>query len=65
MPADPRTAFVAYSSRVPAVADMVFAAVRKANARPLPVRYEPWQFNDVAGQPLVSPILRRLTSSRF
>lgn len=60
-----QTAFVAYSSRVQAVADIVFAAVRKSNSRTLPVRYEPWQFNDVAGVPLVSPILEKIDESPF
>ena len=61
----PQTAFVAYSSRVNAVADVVFASVRRVNARTLPVRYEPWQFNDVAGAPLVSPILEKIEDSSF
>ena len=39
--------------------------VRRANALPLPVRYEPWQFNDVPGTPLVSPILEKIDDSPF
>lgn len=65
MVSTPASAFVAYSSKDEAVASLVFAAVRKANARPLPVRFEPWLFNDVAGQPLVSPILEKIDSSPF
>src|SRR5438093_51190 len=65
MTRESQTAFVAYSSRVGTVADIVFASVRKANARTLPVRYEPWEFNDVAGMPLVSPILEKIDDSPF
>ncbi len=65
MTTSPPTAFVAYSSRLEHVANIVFAAVRKANARPLPVRFEPWPFNDVAGAPLVSPILEKIDKSPF
>jgi hypothetical protein len=39
--------------------------VRRANALPLPVRYEPWPFNDVPGTPLVSPILEKIDDSPF
>ena len=60
-----QTAFVAYSSQDTALADMIFESVRKTNARPLPVRYEPWQFNDVVGAPLVSPILEKIDDSPF
>ena len=50
--ADRQEVFVAYSSRDPAVAAIVFDAARLANALPLPVIDQPWQFNDVAGNPL-------------
>jgi hypothetical protein len=63
--ADRQQVFVAYPSRDPALAAIVFDAVRLANALPLPVIYEPWQFNDVAGNPLVSPILEKIDDSPF
>ena len=44
---------------------MVMDAVRRANALPLPVLYEPWLFNDVPGNPLVSPILESIDHSPF
>src|SRR3990170_4378004 len=62
---DRQEVFVAYPSRDPALAAIVFDAVRMANALPLPVIYEPWQFNDVAGNPLVSPILEKIDNSPF
>jgi len=51
--------FVAYPGRDPALATGIMGAVRKANARPIPIVFEPWPFNDVAGTPLVSPILEK------
>jgi hypothetical protein len=57
--------FVAYPARDPALAAGIMDAVRKANAVPLPVAYEPWPFNDVAGNPLVSPILEKIDDSPF
>jgi hypothetical protein len=58
-------AFVAYPARDPALADGIMNAVRKANAKPLPVSYEPWPFNDIAGNPLVSPILEKIDDAPF
>lgn len=60
-----QTAFVAYSSRDAGVAHTIFESVRKANARPLPVRYEPWPFNDAVGTPVVSPILEKIDELPF
>jgi hypothetical protein len=57
--------FVAYSSGDAAVADLVFEAIRHANSKPLPIRYEPWPFNDVPGAPLISPILEKIEESPF
>ena len=60
-----KTAFVAYSSSSKPLADMILDAVRHANSRSSAVRYEPWEFNDIAGQPLTSPILERIQESSF
>ncbi len=60
-----RVAFVGYSSRDVNVASMIFEAVRRANALEIPIEYHPWEFNDVAGQPLISPILERIATSPF
>ena len=57
--------FVAYPSGDSALAETVMDGVRRANALPLPVRYEPWAFNDVPGTPLVSPILEKISDSPF
>lgn len=61
-----RKAFVAYSSRDADLAKMVFEGVGKANGKLRDVlRYEPWSFNDVAGTPLLSPIIDGIDDSRF
>jgi hypothetical protein len=63
--ADRTQVFVAYPGRDPALAAGIMDAVRKTNALPLPIRYEPWEFNDVAGQQIVSPILDKIDESPF
>ena len=60
-----RQVFVAYSGRDGTLAAGIMDAVRKANALPLPVLYEPWTFNDIAGNQLVSPILQKIDESPF
>ena len=62
---DRKVVFVAYPSAEPALAGTVMDGVRRANALPLPVIYEPWPFNDVPGTPLVSPILEKIGDSPF
>jgi hypothetical protein len=63
---DQLVAFVAYSSRDEAVGDMILEGARHANAVPKqPVRFEPWVFNDIAGQTLISPILEKISESPF
>jgi hypothetical protein len=58
-------AFVAYASHDSGIAEMVLEAVRVANAKSSAVRYEPWEFNDVPGNPIISPILEGIQSSSF
>ena len=60
-----RPVFVAYSSRDKTLASLVASAVRKANSKPLPVKYETWEFNDAVGIPLTSPILEKIDLSAF
>jgi hypothetical protein len=62
---DHQVVFVAYPSGDPTLAETMMAAVRRVNALPLPVRYEPWPFNDVPGTRLVSPILEKIDDSPF
>jgi hypothetical protein len=57
--------FVAYPSRDVFLADGIVDAVRRANALPLPLMFEPWLFNDVAGAALISPILEKIDESPF
>jgi hypothetical protein len=61
----PKAGFVAYPARDQTLADGIMDAVRKANALPLPVLYEPWPFNDIAGNQVVSPILEKIDESPF
>jgi hypothetical protein len=63
--ASPATAFVAYSSREPMVTQLIGDAVYIANSKNDKVRYEPWVYNDIAGNPLISPILDRIEESAF
>ena len=58
-------AFVAYPSSDPVLASLILEAVRHANARSNAVRFEPWEYNDVSGQALISPILDRIQESAF
>ena len=55
-----RKAFIAYASHDETHAEALLEGVRRANALPQPYDYRPWQFNDIAGQPLISPILENI-----
>lgn len=63
--AGPPIAFVAYSSRDEALASLIADAVYVANGNSDRVRYETWVYNDIPGNPLVSPILDRIEDSAF
>lgn len=58
-------AFVAYASADKNVSEIVFQAVQRANAKPIAVEYEPWEFNDIAGNPLISPIIEGIDESAY
>ena len=58
-------AFVAYSSKDDVLARMISLGVAKANRKLSGHRYEPWEFNDVAGNPLISPIIEGIEESKF
>ena len=62
----PNLAFVAYSSRDSRLAAVIVNGVAKAN-RMLGsrFRYSPWEFNDIAGNPLISPIIEGIDASKF
>ena len=53
------TAFIAYPSRDRNLLSVLRDGVAKATARTKAIRFEPWEFNDIAGTPLVSPIIEK------
>jgi len=61
--AEPKKVFVAYASCNEVQADVLLEGVRRANALSQPYNYHPWPFNDIAGQPLISPILENIDES--
>jgi hypothetical protein len=61
----PPIAFVAYSSREPAIEQLIGNAVHVANGNSDRVRYESWVYNDIAGNPLISPIIDSIDESAF
>ena len=59
-------AFVAYSSRNSHLAEMIELGVAKANRKVgKRIQYQPWAFNDIAGNPLISPILEGIDASKY
>lgn len=58
-------AFVAYASRDTGLANQILQGVSKANRKLSNIRYDPWEFNDVAGNPLISPIVEGIDGSKF
>src|ERR1019366_10314487 len=61
----PRLAFVAYPSKDPFILALLRESVGKATARTNSTRFEPWEFNDIAGTPLISPIIEKIADSSF
>lgn len=62
---DVMTAFVAYTARDHVLAATVASGVSKANSRTKLIRYHPWEVNDIAGHPIISPVLEGINSSTF
>jgi len=59
-------AFVAYPARDRVLAALIFQALGKANRMLGGSRkYVPWEFNDIAGTPLASPIIDGIEASTF
>jgi hypothetical protein len=58
-------AFVAYPSKDKELAQLIGQGVAKANRKLSSLRYEPWEFNDIAGNPLISPIIEGIDKSKF
>ncbi len=66
MNASKPSAFVAYTGRDKALSKVIFNGISKANAvDACPTRYEPWEYNDIAGTHLLSPILEGIDASPF
>ena len=62
---DTRLAFVAYPSKDRQIVAILRDGLGKAAAKTNAIRYEVWEFNDVAGAPLVSPIIENIGKSSF
>jgi hypothetical protein len=63
--ADKQIAFVAYPGRDKSLSSLISQAVSRANAKPIALRYEQWEFNDIPGNPLISPIVEGIDESSF
>ena len=44
---------------------VVRGAIKKVTAKTQEIRYERWEFNDIAGTPLISPIIEKIDESAF
>ena len=63
--AESHMAFVAYPSRDKQLLGVLRDAIAKATSRTTAVRFEPWEFNDIAGTPLISPIIEKIDTAHF
>lgn len=63
--AETRLAFVAYPSKDQQIVSILREGIGKATAKTNAIRYELWEFNDIAGEPLVSPIIENIGNSSF
>lgn len=59
------TAFVAYPGGDLKLTQLITDAVSRSNAKPIAVFYRTWEFNDIPGHPLFSPILDGINESLF
>lgn len=60
------SAFVAYTGRDKELSKIIFNGISKANSvDACPTRYEPWEYNDISGTHLLSPILEGIDASPF
>lgn len=60
-----KIAFVAYPSADRQVPALIREAIQLTAAKTQDVQFEPWEFNDIAGGPLVSPIIEKIEESLF
>jgi len=66
MNASKPSAFVAYTGRDKELSDIIFSGVGKANSVDACLtRFEPWEYNDISGNHLLSPILEGIDKSPF
>lgn len=63
--ADTPRVFVAYTARDSELARLISTGVAKANQQNRAIRYTPWEFNDIAGHPITSPIMEGIEESLF
>lgn len=59
-------AFFAYTSRDQELSIRIMNGIRRANAvTSSPVYYEPWEYNEISGTQLISPIISKIEESAY
>lgn len=58
-------AFVAYPSKDINLLKVIRDGIGGANAKTNTINYDPWEFNDISGSPLISPIIENIEKSDF
>ncbi|MFZ6731174.1 P-loop ATPase, Sll1717 family [Undibacterium sp. Ji42W] len=62
---DPHLVFVAYPSRDQNLLTVIREGLARASAKLNSIRFEPWEFNDVVGTPIISPVINKIEQSSF
>jgi hypothetical protein len=63
MPSTTKLAFYAYPNQPPSISQCIEEAVKRANQRRNNITFETWRENDIAGRPLLNPIIDKICNS--
>ena len=63
MPLTTGLAFFAYASQPSSVSHCIEEAVKRTNQRRNDIKFETWRENDIAGRPLLDPIIEKICNS--